>query len=119
MNIRDALRVAVELYAEPPALDFRPLALKAVHRRMVDSGLRRTLVNRRVGAIVRMFKWAVSEQLLPSSAWESPRTVGGLAAGGAADVRESEPVMRSTTPMSRRRCRSCPRRSAPWSKFSG
>ncbi|WP_165076085.1 tyrosine-type recombinase/integrase [Paludisphaera rhizosphaerae] len=90
-NIRSAIKPVRTAYGDVQATDFGPLALKAVRKGMVDAGLCRNLVNHRIQAVVRMFKWAASEQMIPSSTWEALRTVEGLRRG-AADVRESEPV---------------------------
>lgn len=48
-------------------------------------------VNKRIGRIKRVFKWAVSEELIPSSVFESLRTIEGLRVGRTS-ARESEPV---------------------------
>jgi integrase len=65
--------------------------LKAVRQSLVDSGLCRNEVNKRVGKIKRVFKWAVSEEIIPPSVYHGLQTVAGLR-HGRADVRESEPV---------------------------
>ncbi|WP_165065631.1 tyrosine-type recombinase/integrase [Paludisphaera rhizosphaerae] len=90
-SIRTALKPCRELYGTVEATAFGPLALKAVRRRLLDSGICRSLVNRRVQAIVRMFKWAVGEELISSSTWEALRAVEGLRRGEAS-TRETEPV---------------------------
>ena len=46
------------------AAEFGPLALKAVRGELIKSGLCRSEVNKRVGRIVRAFKWAVGEELV-------------------------------------------------------
>jgi len=79
-----------QLYGHTPARDFGPLALKAVRKAMVDAGLCRSEINRRVGRLVRAFKWAVSEEMVPPSVHQALQ-VPGLRRGRA-DVRESEPV---------------------------
>ena len=79
------------LYGPTPAADFSPLKLKAVRQRMIDAGLCRGVVNQRVGRIVRMFKWGVSEEMAPESAWRSLTTVRGLERGRT-EARETEPV---------------------------
>jgi integrase len=90
-NIRLAVRPLRRLHGHVLARDFGPLALKAVRRAMVDSGLCRTEINKRVRRIVRAFKWAVSEQMVPPSVHQALKAVQGLRPGRA-DVRESEPV---------------------------
>jgi hypothetical protein len=70
-----ALRPVQHLYGELPAAKFSPLKLKAVRQLMVDgyhhpkfddqAALSRGVVNHRIRRIVRAFKWAVSEELVP------------------------------------------------------
>jgi integrase len=91
INIRLALRPLRQLYGHTPARDFGPLALKAVRQAMIDSGLCRTEVNKRVRNVVRAFKWAVAEEMVPPSVHHGIRAVPGLRRGRA-DVRETEPV---------------------------
>ena len=90
-GIRAALRPVKELYSKQPASTFGPLALKAVRARMVDSGMSRTTVNQNTGRIVRMFKWAASEELLPAVIPQSLLTVTGLRKGHTA-ARETAPI---------------------------
>ena len=91
-NIRLAIRPLRLLYGHTGARDFGPLALKAVRKAMVDAGLCRSEINRRIGRLIRAFKWAVSEEMVPPSVHQSLQTVIGLRRGRT-DVRESEPVM--------------------------
>jgi integrase len=58
---------------------------------MIRAGNCRSEINRRVGRIVRMFKWAVSEELVPPSVYEALRTVSGLRKGRSG-AREKPPV---------------------------
>jgi integrase len=70
-----------ELYGPTPAAEFGPLGLKAVRRKMVDSGLCRTTLNNRVRRLKHVFKWAASEQLVPVATYQALVTVGGLQKG--------------------------------------
>ncbi len=90
-NIRIESRLLRRLYGSTPASSFGPLALKAVREEMIRAGNCRTEINRRVGRIVRMFKWGVSEELIPPSVHEALRTVTGLRKGRS-KAREKEPV---------------------------
>ncbi len=90
-NIRLAIRPLRRLYGHTPARDFGPLALKAVRQAMMDSGICRNEINKRVRRVVRLFKWAVGEEMVPASVQHGLRAVEGLRRGRA-DVRESEPV---------------------------
>jgi integrase len=89
-----SMRPLREFYGRTPAREFGPLALKAVRQRMVESGLCRGVVNQRVGRIKRVFKWAVSEELVPPGTFEALRAGAGLARGrtSAPDHAPVEPV---------------------------
>jgi hypothetical protein len=53
------------LYGRTQAIEFGPLALKAIRQRIIEEGLSRVYINDHAGRVKRMFKWAVGEQLLP------------------------------------------------------
>jgi hypothetical protein len=58
-----------EQYGRTAAMEFGPLALKAIRQRMVEEDLSRVYINDHAKRIKRMFKWAVGEQLLPIEAF--------------------------------------------------
>ncbi len=89
--IRLALRPLRRLYGHTPAREFGPLRLKTVRQAMIDSGICRNEVNKRVRHVLRAFKWAVGEEMVPPSLHHGLKAVPGLRRGRA-DVRESEPV---------------------------
>ena len=89
--IRDALRPLRKLYGNTPAAEFGPKALRTVRQQMVESGLCRGLINRRIGKIKRVFKWAVSEELIPPSVYHGLQSLVGLRYGRT-NAREAEPV---------------------------
>ena len=103
-RIQLALRPLRRLYGRTPAADFRPLALQAVRKamlepqqreivrkprngkvavppRVVEYFLSRRTINQRIDVIKRMFKWAVSQELVPPFVFEGLRTVEGLKKG--------------------------------------
>lgn len=91
-NISYALRPLRALYANTLARDFGPKALKLVREHMIEfEDLSRKLINARVNTIRRMFKWGVSEELVPSAVYEALRSVDGLRRGRTR-ARETEPV---------------------------
>jgi integrase len=90
-SIRISIRPVRQLYGDTLAKDFGPLQLKAVRQAMIDSGLCRNEVNKRIRRIARLFKWAVGEAMVPPSVHHGLQAVSGLRRGRA-DVRESEPV---------------------------
>ena len=58
---------------------------------MIDVGLSRTTINQRVGRIVRVFKWAASEELVPAAVHQALKTVSGLPKGRS-EAKEPKPV---------------------------
>ena len=90
-NIRHALRPLRRLYGTTVATEFGPKSLKAVRQCFVDDRICRNEINKRVGRIVRMFKWATAEELIAPAIYQALRTVEWLKRGSVA-VRESQPV---------------------------
>ena len=90
-NLKLALRPLRELYATTEAAGFGPLALQSVRQHMIDRGLVRTNINRHVGRIKLVFKWAVANELVPADVFHGLQAVSGLRAGRSA-AKESDPV---------------------------
>jgi integrase len=90
-NIRFAIRPLRILYGHTLARDFGPLALKTVRDKLIASDLCRNEVNKRVGKIVRVFKWAVENEIVPPNVHHGLKAVSGLRKGRSA-ARESAPV---------------------------
>jgi integrase len=87
-DIRLALEAVCELYGHTPAREFGPLRLKTIRNVVINENLCRKEVNRRAQRIVRAFKWAVGEELVPLSTYEALKVVPPLR-HGQAGVRES------------------------------
>ena len=79
--IRNSLRFLIAECGRIRAREFGPRLLKAVRQKMVDARLTRSTINNNVGRIRRMFRWAVGEELLPSSVLVALSAVQGLQAG--------------------------------------
>jgi len=79
--VRSALRCVVATHDRTVAVEFGPQALAKVRESMVAKGWLRTTVNSHVHRIRRMFKWAVAEELLPASVWQSLTALPGLRRG--------------------------------------
>lgn len=90
-NIAFALKPLRELYEHTFAQDFGPLALKSVRQTMIDKKIVRTSINRNIGRIVRMFRWAVENEMVPPSMHHALRAVAGLRYGRS-NAKESKPV---------------------------
>lgn len=86
-----ALRPLDELYADTPAAEFGPKRLKVVREAMIKLGWSRGYTNKQVGRIKRVFKWGVSEELVPAGIFHGLQAVSGLRIGRT-DAVESPPV---------------------------
>lgn len=89
--LRLSLRPLKALYAMSPAREFTPLKLKAVRQAMIEADVCRPEINRRVGRILRMLRWGVSEELVPPAILQALKAVDGLKRGRTA-AREPEPI---------------------------
>jgi len=85
------LDLLVDLYGSTPARDFRPADLKVVRSAMIKRGWCRSTVNKAVIRMRTIFKWAVSESLIPAPTWQALTSVPGLQRGRT-QARETEPV---------------------------
>lgn len=90
-SIMAALRVVVRSSGRDRARDFGPLKLQAVRDEMVAAGWKRKSINAQVGRIRRMFRWAVSQELVPAATLTALQTVSGLREGRS-EATESSPV---------------------------
>jgi hypothetical protein len=76
---RYALRHLNHLYGTSPAAEFGPMAFKAVRQLMIDgyehpkygrqNSVSRVTAQKWTGIIRRMFRWAVENEMVPSSVW--------------------------------------------------
>jgi len=90
-KIERAVRDLRTLYGATPAAEFGPAKLKALRQHWIadkqikryDTQLRRsrTYLNQLAQIVCRMFRWAASEELLPSRVWHDLRAVEGLRRG--------------------------------------
>jgi len=91
-GIKVALRFICQSYGRTSAHDFGPLALAAIRNRMIEADMCRSYINACLGHLRRMFKWAVSQELLPVAVHQALATLPGLRRGRSA-ARETAPVM--------------------------
>lgn len=89
---RSATRRLVALYGSTAAADFGPAQLKAVRAACVAEGACRSTANHYVGILVRAWRWAAEEELVPAAAWTALLTVRPLARGRSG-ARETGPVL--------------------------
>jgi integrase len=90
-NIRKACRLLRMIYSDTLAKDFGPLALQAVRGALIEKRYCRTSINRDIGRIKLMFKWAGAQELIPPSVFHGLQAVAGLRAGRSG-AKESDPV---------------------------
>ena len=90
----DALKPLKRLYGRTSAIEFGPKRLKALRQTMIAAGWTRNHINKQVGRIKRMFKWAAEEELIPGSVFQNLTAVAGLRKGRSAapDRPPIEPV---------------------------
>jgi integrase len=89
--VKLALRPLRELYELSDAAKFGPLALQAVRQAMIEKRWSRKNINRAVSRVVRMFRWASQNELVPPSLYHGLRSVEGLKAGRS-EAKETKPV---------------------------
>jgi len=89
VDIRYSLKPLNDLFAALPVNEFGPLKLIEVRETMIKLDLSRNLINQRIGRIKRMFKWAVSRQLVSPMVYHGLVTVEGLKKGRSA-ARETD-----------------------------
>lgn len=80
-TVKLSIKPMRELFANLPADEFRPRHLLEVRDRMVSGGLSRKEVNRRVGVLKHMFKYAVSADLIHPDVFARLKAVEGLRSG--------------------------------------
>jgi integrase len=91
-NYVAASRFLLKVYRDEPADEFGPLKLKQVRDLMVEHGWARSPINKQVGRLKRVFKWAVENELVGADAFVRLQAVPGLKRGRTS-ARETEPVM--------------------------
>lgn len=91
VNMKRAVTSMLRLYGPTSAAAFGPLELKAVRQSLVSRKLGRTYINATVRRVVRVFRWAVAEGLLPPAVPLALAMVPGLRKGRS-DARETDPV---------------------------
>lgn len=89
--VKTVLRPVRSLFGDEPATAFGPVKLKEIRRRWIKAGHTRGTINRNAQRIVRVFRWAASEELIPASVPQALATVPGLRRGRT-EAKESQPV---------------------------
>jgi integrase len=102
-HVHRAVRILNDLYGHTRAVDFGPLALRAIQEHMLQhpplhpqtkqscTPYCRKTINYTLASIKRLMRWAVSHELVPATVDHALATVPGLKRGRC-DARESPPV---------------------------
>ncbi len=59
----DSAGLVNNLYGDILANEFGPLKLKAIRQSLIDRQLCRVEINKRIGRVKRIFKWAVGQKI--------------------------------------------------------
>ncbi len=90
-GFRSAVKPLKELFAYLPAREFGPSSLKTLRSRMVELGWCRKSVNKSITRVRSIFKWGVSEELVPAEVLAALASVTGLQRGRSA-AHDPDPV---------------------------
>lgn len=88
--VKAAMLKLTDIYSDLLALEFGPRHLKTVQQAMIRAGAARSYINDVSAVIKRMFKWAVAEEFLPITVYQTLAVVPGLRQGRT-EARETEP----------------------------
>lgn len=91
-SYRRIIRLVNRLYGEHDATSFGPLAFKAIRQVWIESDHARSNINKNAGRLKRIFKWAVSEELVGPDIYQALDAVEGLKKGRT-ECREADPVL--------------------------
>jgi integrase len=93
VNVKRSLRALRESFPDLSAREFGPVALKVVRERLVADGLSRVNCNRFTRIIVRVFKFAAENQMIPGDLPAGLACVKPFARGRGCLAHETDPVL--------------------------
>lgn len=79
--VETALRLVRKSHGRSRAVDFGPRKLKVVRDEMIERRWSRPHINRQIGRIKRMFKWATENEMLAPTVFHALNAVAGLRRG--------------------------------------
>lgn len=93
-HMRAVVKAVRVLHQHTHLCDFGPIALKDVRKGMIDAGWSRQHINRQVGRLKRIFRWAVEHEWCDAAVLANLEVVGGLRKGKteAREMPDVEPV---------------------------
>lgn len=80
-NVKPMLRLMRTCYGDIRAVEFGPLALKALQARMVAVNRSRRYINDQMSRVRQMFKWAAGNEMIPFEVYQRLTAVDGLRKG--------------------------------------
>ena len=83
-NLGDAVRLLLKLYGTLPIQEFGLRQVKTLREELIASGLTRKTINDRINRVVRMFGWAVEEELCKPEVYGALRALRSLRRGRSA-----------------------------------
>jgi len=78
---KSAVSPLVTLFGVLPSKDFGPLQLQVMRTQYIAAGWTRRFCNASVNGLRRIWKWGVSQELVPVTTWHALTTVAPLKAG--------------------------------------
>jgi integrase len=90
-HIKHAIKSLVVLYGLSVAREFGPKSLKTLRQSMIEKGWSRTFINGQIQIVKQIFRWGVSEEILPQNQYHGLSTMRGLAKGRS-EAREPKPI---------------------------
>lgn len=93
-NVTGTLRPLERLYGDTRIADFGPRAFAACRQTWIDEGMTRQTVNDYAATLRSVFKWGVSQELVPEHIYRALCSVAGVRAGRttAKENRDRKPV---------------------------
>jgi integrase len=94
LTIKSTVNILLAKHSHLEAVKFGPIALQSCRDQFVEQKLARTEVNRRVGLVRGLFKWGVSQELIPATVLVGLQSLPGLRRGRttAPDRKKVRPV---------------------------
>ena len=80
------------MYGTVRAVEFGPLALKAIRQAQLEKGVSRGVLNKIESLIRSVFRWVASEELIPGTVITALGTLAPLRAGRS-EARETDPIL--------------------------
>jgi integrase len=85
------LRNKIDQIAGLPVNQVTPAAIDGLRQKWITAGNSRKYINKSVGRLVRMYKWAVAKELVGVQVWQRLTAIAGLKSGRS-KASEPEPV---------------------------